>query len=212
MAAATPVYVNVYDLTPMNAYVYWCGLGIYHSGLEAHGVEYAFGAHDHPSSGVFEVEPRNTPGFTFRESILMGTTELPGPALRALVEAAAAEYAGNMYHLVGRNCNHFTDDVCSRLLRRRIPGWINRLARLAWALNCLLPEGLQVPQSAVKRTPEYHAAQEDLPGVPIDDADEDDEAPGQQLLRTPNGEMQGTMRDRLWEARHAAGKAHAPGA
>eukprot|EP00850_Spirogloea_muscicola_P023744 SM000385S14622 [mRNA] locus=s385:14280:15298:+ [translate_table: standard] len=119
MAAATPVYVNVYDLTPMNAYVYWCGLGIYHSGLEAHGVEYAFGAHDHPSSGVFEVEPRNTPGFTFRESILMGTTELPGPALRALVEAAAAEYAGNMYHLVGRNCNHFTDDVARRRRRRR---------------------------------------------------------------------------------------------
>jgi hypothetical protein len=30
----TPVYLNVYDLTPKNGYVYWAGLGIYHSGVE----------------------------------------------------------------------------------------------------------------------------------------------------------------------------------
>ena len=26
-----PVYLNVYDLTPINGYAYWLGLGIYHS-------------------------------------------------------------------------------------------------------------------------------------------------------------------------------------
>lgn len=30
----TPVYLNVYDLTPMNGYVYWAGFGIFHSGVE----------------------------------------------------------------------------------------------------------------------------------------------------------------------------------
>lgn len=30
----TPVYLNVYDLTPVNGYVYWAGLGIFHSGIE----------------------------------------------------------------------------------------------------------------------------------------------------------------------------------
>lgn len=29
-----PVYLNVYDLTPMNGYAYWFGLGIYHSGVQ----------------------------------------------------------------------------------------------------------------------------------------------------------------------------------
>lgn len=29
-----PVYLNVYDLTPANGYVYWAGLGIFHSGIE----------------------------------------------------------------------------------------------------------------------------------------------------------------------------------
>lgn len=30
----SPVYLNVYDLTPMNGYIYWAGLGIFHSGIE----------------------------------------------------------------------------------------------------------------------------------------------------------------------------------
>lgn len=30
----SPVYLNVYDLTPMNGYAYWAGFGIYHSGVE----------------------------------------------------------------------------------------------------------------------------------------------------------------------------------
>jgi hypothetical protein len=30
----TPVYLNVYDLTPMNGYIYWAGLGIFHSRIE----------------------------------------------------------------------------------------------------------------------------------------------------------------------------------
>jgi len=29
-----PVYLNVYDLTPINGYIYWAGLGIFHSGVE----------------------------------------------------------------------------------------------------------------------------------------------------------------------------------
>lgn len=31
---SVPVYLNVYDLTPMNGYAYWLGLGIYHSGVQ----------------------------------------------------------------------------------------------------------------------------------------------------------------------------------
>jgi hypothetical protein len=44
-----PVIVNVYDLSPQNKYTYGCGLGIFHSGVEVYGVEYAFGGeHRHP--------------------------------------------------------------------------------------------------------------------------------------------------------------------
>lgn len=53
-SGGTHVYLNVYDLTPVNNYLYWFGLGVFHSGIEVHGMEYGFGAHDYPTSGVFE--------------------------------------------------------------------------------------------------------------------------------------------------------------
>lgn len=33
-SGAVPVYLNVYDLTPINGYAYWFGLGVYHSGVQ----------------------------------------------------------------------------------------------------------------------------------------------------------------------------------
>ena len=38
-----PVYLNIYDLSDQNSWTYWCGVGIFHSGLEVYGVEYAYG-------------------------------------------------------------------------------------------------------------------------------------------------------------------------
>ncbi|KAL8514534.1 hypothetical protein ACS0TY_013584 [Phlomoides rotata] len=152
-AKSTPVYLNVYDLTPMNGYVYWAGLGIFHSGVEVHGVEYAFGAHDYSSSGVFEVEPRQCPGFKFRKSIFIGTTSMDASEVREFMERQAANYNGDTYHLIVKNCNHFCKDICYRLTGKRIPMWVNRLAKLGSVFNCVLPEALKI--TAVQHDPQY---------------------------------------------------------
>lgn len=155
----TNVMLNVYDLTPLNKYTYWFGFGIFHSGIEVHGKEYGFGAHDFPISGVFEVEPRSCPGFIFRCSILMGRIKMSPSEFRKLIENAASEYHGDTYHLISKNCNNFTDDISHRLTSKRIPGWVNRLARLGALCSCLLPESLQVTK--VNQMPEYSACTED---------------------------------------------------
>lgn len=139
---SVPVYLNVYDLTPINGYAYWFGLGVYHSGVQVHGVEYGFGAHDRETTGIFEVEPGHCPGFTFRKSIYIGSTELGPKDVREFMEKLAQEYAGNTYHLIQKNCNHFCNDVCVRLTGKSIPRWVNRLARLGFLCNCVLPTSL----------------------------------------------------------------------
>ncbi|GFP87847.1 desi-like protein at4g17486 [Phtheirospermum japonicum] len=146
-----PVYLNVYDLTPMNGYAYWLGLGIYHSGVQVHGVEYAFGAHEHSTTGIFEVEPKRCPGFTFRKSILIGRSDLGLKEVRAFMEKLAEEYSGNTYNLITKNCNHFCNDVCLRLTGKSIPRWVNRLARLGLFCNCVLPAGLNETKEALER-------------------------------------------------------------
>jgi hypothetical protein len=95
-----------------------------------HGMEYGFGAHEYPTSGVFEVEPRSCPGFIFRRSVLLGSTNMSRSEFRSFMEHLSAEYHGDTYHLIAKNCNHFTDEVCKRLTGKPIPGWINRMARL----------------------------------------------------------------------------------
>jgi len=95
-----------------------------------HGVEYGFGAHERDTTGIFEVEPRHCPGFTFRKSIFIGSTDMGPKDVRAFMERLAEEYSGNTYHLIQKNCNHFCEDLCFRLTGKSIPRWVNRLARL----------------------------------------------------------------------------------
>ncbi|KAF9613828.1 hypothetical protein IFM89_012360 [Coptis chinensis] len=141
-SGSVPVYLNVYDVTPINGYAYWIGLGVYHSGIAVHGIEYGFGAHDLPTTGIFQVEPKRCPGFKFRKSIMIGKTDLGSKDIRAFMEKLAQEYVGNTYNLITKNCNHFCNDICQRLTGSRIPRWVNRIARIGFLLDCVLPVDL----------------------------------------------------------------------
>ncbi|PKA48757.1 DeSI-like protein [Apostasia shenzhenica] len=184
----THLYLNVYDLTPINNYLYWFGLGIFHSGIEVHGMEYGFGAHDYPTSGVFEVEPKSCPGFLFRRTVWLGTTDMSRSEFRSFIEQLSVKYHGDTYHLIAKNCNHFTDDVCMRLTGKPIPGWVNRLARLGSFCNCLLPENIQA--STVRHLPDHLAFSEDESGSYVSTFEEsDDDGSDHHLLPTPNSEI-----------------------
>ncbi|PHT51956.1 hypothetical protein CQW23_06418 [Capsicum baccatum] len=155
-----------------------------------HGMEYGYGAHDFPISGVFEVEPKSCPGFIYRCSVPLGRIKMPPSEFQAFLENVASEYHGDTYHLISKNCNHFTDDIAQRLTGKGIPGWVNRLARVGAFCSCLLPESLQV--TTVKQLPEYHPCTEEdgsgsstTPHEPTesDDGDQDNK----HLLSPPVG-------------------------
>ncbi|KAJ1383658.1 PPPDE putative peptidase domain [Sesbania bispinosa] len=184
------VYLNIYDLTPINNYLYMFGLGIFHSGIQVHGMEYGFGAHEYPSSGVFEVEPRSCPGFIFRRSVLLGTTDMSISEFRSFMEHLSAKYHGDTYHLIAKNCNHFTDEVCQQLTGNPIPGWVNRLARVGSFCNCLLPESVQV--AAVRNVPERLTYADDdgseSDGLSLS-VESEEEEPNHRLLTAPSGDV-----------------------
>ncbi|KAL9260183.1 DeSI-like protein [Drosera capensis] len=183
------LYLNVYDLTPLNNYLYWFGLGIFHSGIEVHEKEYAFGAHEYPTSGVFEVEPRCCPGFIFRRTILLGSTEMSRAEFRSFMEQFASKYHGDTYHLIGKNCNHFTDEVCLHLTGKSIPGWVNRLARLGSFFNWLLPEHFRI--DAVRRVPDHPYSEDGSDSASscnLRDSDDEVEDPNRHLLPAPSAD------------------------
>ncbi|KAH9617868.1 hypothetical protein KSS87_007645 [Heliosperma pusillum] len=151
VGGSIPVYLNVYDITPINGYAYWFGLGVYHSGVQVHGVEYAFGAHEYPSTGIFEGEPKQCQGFMFRKAILVGWTELTVEEVKKVMEELANVYRGNAYNLITKNCNHFCNDACIRLSDNPIPNWVNRLARIGFLCNCVIPASVTMARIGHQR-------------------------------------------------------------
>eukprot|EP00961_Rhodomonas_salina_P062025 832774-Rhodomonas_salina.2 len=85
------VVLNVYDLSPVNSYVYDFGVGAFHSGVEIGGTEYTFGGHESSSSGVFTHAPKQAPNAQFRISIDMGETDKSNTDISAEVFAKPFE-------------------------------------------------------------------------------------------------------------------------
>lgn len=148
------MYLNIYDLSDQNSWTYWCGVGIFHSGLEVYGVEYAYGGHEYDVSGVFATNPKDAPGpVIFRESVLVGTTHMSPQRVQQAVQEMGEQYKGNAYHLLQRNCNHFSSDLCLKLTGQPAPLWINRLAGMAVMLHCLIPTAWVPPLSPPTAAP-----------------------------------------------------------
>ena len=53
------------------------------------------------------------------------------------------EFAAKEYSLVSQNCNHFADALCMRLLGKRIPSFVNRLARIGSWIKFILPQSVK---------------------------------------------------------------------
>lgn len=103
------------------------------------------------------------------------------------IEDLAEDYHGDTYHLIIKNCNHFTADVCKRLTGKPVPGWVNRLARLGSFFNCVLPDSINV--SAVRDVTMHPDFSDDDLGSNASILEGSDDDDLDQLLRTPNSDI-----------------------
>ena len=138
------------------------GLGTYHTSIQIRSKCYSFAA----GAGVTQSNPPSTSGVDryapsnarHQESITLGTATLSQGKINEVVnKLRETTFTATSYHLMNRNCNHFTTTLAMALLHYdqltdpqyrpkldQYPAWVNRLARTGTGLGCLNGEGVDV--------------------------------------------------------------------
>ena len=102
------------------------------------GTEYSFAS----GAGIFDGPPKVAPGARFREQIEMGSYDGGQAELKRALDDLRSSFGPDDYNLIRKNCNSFANALCWKLLRKTIPGHVNRLADVGVCCSCLLPKQL----------------------------------------------------------------------
>eukprot|EP01065_Artemidia_motanka_P007673 TRINITY_DN13834_c0_g1_i1.p1 TRINITY_DN13834_c0_g1~~TRINITY_DN13834_c0_g1_i1.p1 ORF type:complete len:580 (+),score=141.52 TRINITY_DN13834_c0_g1_i1:76-1740(+) len=140
---AHAVYCNIYRIPAAGRLAELgslTGFTCYHSGVEVCGMEWWFG-------GAYDAERPELPGVeccppgqcTIGEHMFrvhVGETKMTAAQTSELARVLAdGEWKKGSYHLLQRNCNHFTDAFLASLgVDASLPPWVNRVARWGSAL------------------------------------------------------------------------------
>lgn len=89
------VYVNVYGLTAINQVIRYTGIGVYHSGVEVYGIEWAYGGFPDSVCSIFQMsKPRDLESlsningrFQFVQTVDIGKTHYTPSEVKTIVGA-----------------------------------------------------------------------------------------------------------------------------
>jgi hypothetical protein len=149
MEGAKDVILHVYALQPpanssgsgsfISRLLPAVGMGAYHTSLEVDGYRYTFAA----NAGIVKTMSRNEgvpSGAVYKEAIELGSCCCNRGEVNGILQKLGKDFHGRSYHLVHRNCNHFTETLATAIILneklmdknqgrlKAYPEWINRLA------------------------------------------------------------------------------------
>lgn len=103
------VYLKVYNVTTINGALEWIGFGLYHTSVSIYNMEFSYGGHREPVSGIVVVNEGNSAGLTLRESIPVGTSYYSADEIDDIIETFGEFWHGCDYDPFAKNCNDFTE-------------------------------------------------------------------------------------------------------
>mmetsp|Transcript_60915 Transcript_60915/g.178070 ORF Transcript_60915/g.178070 Transcript_60915/m.178070 type:complete len:205 (+) Transcript_60915:42-656(+) len=138
--AMVSVNLNVYNigtskgLKALNAVLRPLGTGIYHCGVQVHGVEWSYSDTETGlGDGIFSCAPQKCPDHSFYEAVPLGWSGASEREVIWIIKILKSTWTADNYDLLRRNCCHFCDELCRRLHVDSVPDWVTSSARGAGA-------------------------------------------------------------------------------
>eukprot|EP00425_Heterocapsa_triquetra_P027735 CAMPEP_0195103844 /NCGR_PEP_ID=MMETSP0448-20130528/72753_1 /TAXON_ID=66468 /ORGANISM="Heterocapsa triquestra, Strain CCMP 448" /LENGTH=258 /DNA_ID=CAMNT_0040139593 /DNA_START=65 /DNA_END=839 /DNA_ORIENTATION=+ len=133
------VTLHIYDagtsgiVRGLNTVLRPLGSGAFHCGVEVYDLEWSYSdtscfSEDPGVTGLFFSWPKKCEGHSYTESVHMGKTVVSEMEVMRIVEELEAQWLGESYDLLEKNCCHFCNLFCDRLGVGRIPDWVMNLA------------------------------------------------------------------------------------
>ena len=111
------------------------GFGTYHTSLDVGGFNYSFAA----TSGITKtkaIDPTSPqalsscpPGVSYTQSLILSSSSPSPSSLSKILNSLSKTFTPTSYHLLNRNCNHFTEALTLSLNLPSYPPYLNRCAR-----------------------------------------------------------------------------------
>jgi len=139
-ARESEVTLHVYSLgttsalKSANKVMHKLGTGVFHAGVEVHGVEYFFVGHASETGvGIRSCVPGACAGHKHFKALPMGKVRLSRMGVLAIITQMSSSWTMETYHLLTRNCCHFALEFMRHLgvELSHAPKWLLRSSRLA---------------------------------------------------------------------------------
>eukprot|EP00929_Paragymnodinium_shiwhaense_P091649 TRINITY_DN51551_c0_g2_i1.p1 TRINITY_DN51551_c0_g2~~TRINITY_DN51551_c0_g2_i1.p1 ORF type:complete len:200 (-),score=39.21 TRINITY_DN51551_c0_g2_i1:53-652(-) len=138
-ASDVPVVLHVYDFhstKSLNSALRHLGTGVYHVGIEVHGVEYTFEKKLDSEfrtvceTGVSFDKPKANTAYSHREALPLGYTRRSESEVQQIVTHMAAKWSSEDYDILHCNCCHFCDAFSKQLGVQESPPWLKSAAQM----------------------------------------------------------------------------------
>lgn len=127
------VYLNIYNVTPINGCLEVLGFGLYHTSVGLYDLEFSYGGHEEDTSGIVVVDKGNSAGLTLKESLPIGVTYYSPDEIDDIVDTFGEFWHGKDYDPFAKNCNNFTEHMIKHVCDKEVfyvPSYVNRFTKL----------------------------------------------------------------------------------
>ncbi|KAH0570359.1 PPPDE putative peptidase domain-containing protein [Spironucleus salmonicida] len=131
------VLINLYELSPVLSPTKSLGIGVFHSAVEIGGYEIAYGGTRCEGTGIFFAKPLTVPHpARFFKQINMGPSKLNCTQIADFLIKNKDIFSGLSYHIIQKNCNHFSEFLSKKLSGKKLPEYVNRIAKIGSKMGC----------------------------------------------------------------------------